>query len=59
MMILATFDSNIDDKIITIIFDKYSLLSCVDMNGFVNIYDDRVIISNPFRRIQTLAVTDK
>ena len=30
----ATFDGNIDDKIITITLDKYSMLSCVDMNWF-------------------------
>ena len=30
----ATFDGNIDDKIITIILDEYSMLSCVDMNWF-------------------------
>ena len=33
-MIIATFDGNIDDKIMTIILDKYSMLSCVDMNWF-------------------------
>ena len=30
----ATFDGNIDDKMITIILDEYSKLSCVDMNWF-------------------------
>ena len=30
----AAFDGNIDDKIITITLDKYSMLSCVDMNWF-------------------------
>ena len=32
--IIATFDGNIDDKIITIILDEHSMLSCVDMNWF-------------------------
>ena len=58
---MATFDGNIDDKIITIILDEYSMLSCVDMNGFRNIYNDRVIILNyseeckhlPFRTYST------
>ena len=31
-MILAIFDGNIDDNIITITLDEYSMLSCVDMN---------------------------
>ena len=31
-MIMATFDGNIDDKIITIILDEHSMLLCVDMN---------------------------
>ena len=44
MMILATFDSNIYDKIIAVTLDEYSILPCVDMNWFYNIYNDCVII---------------
>ena len=33
-MILATFDCNIDDKIIAVKLDEYSMLSCVDMIWF-------------------------
>ena len=31
-MIIAAFDGNIDDKIITIKLDEYSMLSCVDLS---------------------------
>ena len=36
-MILATFDANNDDKIITIILDEYSMLSCVHTDRIISL----------------------
>ena len=41
MITSATFDGNIDDKIIAVILDEYSMLSCVDMNWLCNCTSSR------------------
>ena len=58
MMILATFDCNIDDKVLAVTLDEYSILSCVDMNWFLKHLQWSCTYIELFRRMKTLAVPD-